>query len=294
MPPARILTAVVTLLALAAPAQTPDPLVRVFHPTPPLASYEVATIKPFDQSLLSRDHVFISKDTARELIRSAYSASTSYLPASQVIGGPDWIDKDEYTITGKPPADLELAMRNMTYADRFQRQHALQQSLLADRFHLKVHFEVREMPIYALAPAKNGLKLKQVAAPPPHDPTSPPSPATAGQPLAPESFSIGAADAKGTTFARAHAISMQRFITILSSNLNQTGGRPVADQTGFTGYFDIDDLRWASAESADAATGSDAPSLQDALEKTLGLRLVLTKGPVEVVVIDSIDHPSEN
>ena len=100
--------------------------------------------------------------------------------------------------------------------------------------------------------------------------------------------------ADGTMYLRAHAIPMLRLITILSSNLQQTGDRPVADETGFAGYFDIDDLRWASAESADAAAGSDAPSLQTALEKTLGLRLILTKSPVEVVVIDAIDHPSEN
>lgn len=85
-------------------------------------------------------------------------------------------------------------------------------------------------------------------------------------------------------------ISMARFIEILSNNLNQTGERPVADETGFTGYFDIDDLRWATVD----ATTSDAPSLETALEETLGLKLVSTKGPVEVVVIDSIDHPTEN
>jgi uncharacterized protein (TIGR03435 family) len=210
---------------------------------------------------------------------------------SQVVGGPNWIDKDEFTITGKPSPELEIVRRNMTIAARAQQDHAMKQSLLADRFHLKVHFEVREMSIYALVPAKDGLKLKQVAAPPPHDFSAPPP--TPNQPLAPETANMGE-KADGTMYLRAHAISMLRLITILSSNLQQTGDRPVADETGFTGYLDIDDLRWASAEAADAATGSDAPSFATALEKTLGLRLILTKGPVEVVVIDSIDHPSEN
>jgi uncharacterized protein (TIGR03435 family) len=75
-----------------------------------------------------------------------------------------------------------------------------------------------------------------------------------------------------------------------------TGDRPVIDQTGFTGHFDIDNLKWSSSQpaAADSSSPSDAPSLETALGETLGLRLVATKGPVEVVVIDSIDRPSEN
>ena len=287
---ARTLAALFSLFTLAASAQiAADPIARVFHPTAPLPSYDVATIKPF---------VYIPGasccgTTARELIRSAYGFGTSYLPAAQVVGGPPWIDKDNFQVDGKPPADLELAMRNMTYADKFQHEHAMQQSLLADRFHLKVHFEVREMPVYALVPAKGGIKLKKVAAPPPHDFTTAQPASTPNDPVAPETFHIGFSG-RNTTIVRAHAISMAKFISMLSSNLNLTGDRPVADQTGFTGYFDIDDLRWANAESANAGAPSDAPSLATALEQTLGLRLVLTKAPVEVVVIDSIDHPSEN
>lgn len=288
---ARSLAPVFALFALTASAQSPAPLVRVFHPAPPLFTYEVATIKPFDQSLLNRPGAFISKDTVRELIRNAYSTNTSYLPASQVLGGPDWIDRDEYTVTGKPSPELEVARRNMTIAARALQDHAMQQSLLASRFDLKVHFEVRELPVYALVPANSGLKLKQVAPPPPHDFSAPPQ--TPDQPLAPETANIGTT-ANGTDYIHARAIPMARLITILSSNLQQTGSRPIADETGFTGYFDIDDLRWANSESANAGAASEAPSLETALEKTLGLRLILTKGPVEVVVIDSIDHPSKN
>ncbi len=292
MHPARTLLAAFALVALTASAQTASPVVRVFHPAAPLLSYEVATIKPYIYSPPVPGVMWSSGDTARDLIRSAYSSSTSNLPTSQVVGGPSWIDKDLFQITTKPPADLELAMRNMTFADRFRQDHAMQQSLLADRFHLKVHFEVRELPIYALVPAKGGLKLKQVAAPPPHDFATPLPAPSADQPAL-ETANVGT-DVKGADFVHARAISIARFITILSTNLNQTGDRPVADQTGFTGYFDIDDLRWSPSESANAANASDAPSLTTALEETLGLRLVLTKGPFEVVVIDSIDRPTEN
>jgi uncharacterized protein (TIGR03435 family) len=289
MSAARSLAVPLLLFTLAAPAQTAGPLVRVFHPAPPLPAYEVTTIKPFDQTLLSRPGAFISKDTVRDLVRSAYAFGTSRLPSAQVIGGQPWIDKDEYTIQSKPPADIEAAMQRMTYAEKFQREHAMQQSLLADRFHLKLHFEVRELPIYALVPAKGGLRLKVTAPPPPHDFTAPPSAQAPNQPLVPETFNIGTT-AHGTMYVRAHAISMARFINILSANLNQTGDRPVADETGFAGYFDIDDLRWADPTAAT----SGEPSLETALEEKLGLKLILTKGSVEVVVIDSVDRPSAN
>lgn len=286
---ARSLAPLFILFTLAVSAQTADPVVRVFHPIPPIPSYEVATIKPWDPTTLGRNGNYNTGDTVRELIREAYSSTTMSLPPTQVIGGPEWIDKDQFKVDGKPPSDLELAMRNITYAEKFRDIHAMRQSLLADRFHLKVHFEVRELPIYALVPAKDGLKLKQVAPPPPHDFTAPQSPSSPNQPPAPETANVGST-ANGTNYVRARAISMARFITTLSGVLRQTGDRPVADETGFTGYFDIDDLRWAAPD----AITSDAPSLATALEETLGIKLVLTKGPVEVVVIDSIDRPSEN
>jgi len=290
---ARTLAALFLPLTFIAAAQTADSPqtapVRVFHPTPPKPSYNVATIKPF----VYIPGALCCGDTAREIIRDAFAFGTSRLPSAQVIGGPAWIDKDNFQIDGKPPADLELSMRNMTYAQKFQLEHAMQQSLLADRFHLKVHFEVREMPVYALMPAKGGLKLKTVSAPPLHDFTATQPASTPNDPVAPETFHIGFSG-RNTTTVRAHAISIAKFISMLSSNLNLTGDRPVADQTGFTGYFDIDDLRWANAESANAGAASDAASLPTALEETLGIKLVLTKGPVEVVVIDSIDQPSEN
>ncbi len=93
---------------------------------------------------------------------------------------------------------------------------------------------------------------------------------------------------------RARATTMANFVGWISGQTDDTGGRPVIDQTGFTGFFDIDNMKWAALDSANASESSDLPSLTTALEESLGIKLVSTKGPVEVVVIDSIDHPSEN
>jgi len=290
---ARTLAALCSLLTLTASAQTADPIARVYHATPPLPSYEVATIKPYVPATMPNGMIFLGGSTARQYIRNAYGPGIQ-LAAAQVIGGPDWIDKDKFDIKGKPSPDLEAAMSKMTNEDRAAQTRMLQQSLLADRFHLKVHFEVREMPVYALVPAKGGLKIKAVDAPAARDANTPlPRPVPGGPP--PPGMSVIMMNPGGARSFRASAAQMPTLVTLIGRE-GGIGDRPIIDQTGFTGYFDIPDLTFAQlSASADASNpASDAPSLATALEETLGIKLVATKGPVEVVVIDSIDHPSDN
>jgi len=288
--------AIVTVVCLCATlsAQTAAPVARVFHPAPPLPSYDVATIKPVDVAASSVNGRRIFRgSTVREYIRTAYAPTIAQLAPSQVIGGPDWIDKDEYIITSKPPADLEVAMKKMRSDERVPQDHAMQQSLLSERFHLKVHFEVREMPVYTLVPAKGGLKIKPVEAPVPRDPGSPPPPFPSANGPLPAGTMMTMMGPNGMRAVRARATTMTGLVRLLSSQLGETGSRPIIDQTGFTGFFDIDELKWTSLTST-TAEPSDLPTLPTALEESLGIKLVATKGPVEVVVIDSIEHPSEN
>ena len=293
---ARTLAVLCSLLALTASAQSADPVARVYHPAVPLPSYDVATIKPFDPAPVQGGMRIAANTTLRQYIRNAYGPGMTLAPA-QVIGGPDWIDKDRFTIQGKPSPDLEVAMKKMTNEDRSAQIRMMQQSLLTDRFHLKVHFEVREMPVYALVPAKGGLKIKAVDAPVPRDPNSPPMTFPGPDKPLPPGMTMMMMKSNGERAIRASAMRMSNLVGMVSQE-SDTAGRPVIDQTGFTGYFDIPDLSFApltiAAPSADPNTTSDAPSLATALEETLGIKLVATKGHVEVVVIDSIDHPSEN
>jgi uncharacterized protein (TIGR03435 family) len=303
----RTLAALLTLLTLSASAQTADPaqtpVARVFHPTAPLPSYDVATIKPDEPAGTTAPNGmrFFRGLTIRQYIRNAYGPGTP-LATAQLIGGPDWIDKDKYDINGKPSPDLEVAMKKMTNEDRSAQTRSMQQSLLAERFHLKVHFEVREMPVYVLAPAKGGLKIKAVEAPPARDPGTPlqppPPPAPGQKPPMPAGMMFVMMKSNGERTMRAHATQMPNLLNLIGQQ-GGVGDRPIIDQTGFTGYFDFD-LTFApltaaaSSPDSNGALSSDAPSLTTALEETLGLKLVSTKGPVEVIVIDSIDHPSEN
>jgi uncharacterized protein (TIGR03435 family) len=137
------------------------------------------------------------------------------------------------------------------------------QALLKDRFKLAVHRETRELPIYALVRGKNGPKFREA-----QDDGS-----------APE---IGSGDGHQI---RAHHISM----SALASTLQSYIGDSVQDKTGLTGLYDLS-LDFTPDESVSA----DGETLFEAVQRQLGLKLEMQKGPVDVVVVDHVQRPSEN
>jgi len=173
----------------------------------------------------------------------------------QVTGGPRWIESDHFDISARAPGDTpptEDQFRQMT------------QTLLADRFQLRIHRETREIPVYALVVSKNGPKLK--------DPDM----------NSREGWARG--DNKGVHIVQSHA-TMQR----LADHLSDTAGRPVIDKTGLAGLYAYKLDFGPDNSTAD----SDLPSMSTAVEQ-LGLRLESQKAPVEVLIIDSAQKPSEN
>jgi uncharacterized protein (TIGR03435 family) len=139
-------------------------------------------------------------------------------------------------------------------------------------------------------PAKSGLKLTEVPAPPERKPGDTPARMRPGDPLPPGS-SMTMMNSTGLRVFNGRAIKMQALIRPIGPD---AGDRPIVDHTGFPGYFDVTDLTWAPVgdASATAASTPDAPSLPGALEQKLGLKLIPGKAPIEVLVIDSIDRPS--
>jgi uncharacterized protein (TIGR03435 family) len=282
------------LAALAQPA-APPPAVRVFHPHDPSLAYDVATIKPSDPSQP------YTGTTLRRYIASAYGvpipwgAPATVFAGSQVVGGPAWIDKDKYDIKGKAPDELRAAMEEMSHDEHDATINTMQQALLADRFHLKVHFETREMPLFEMVPAKGGLKITPAA------PVGDKGDAAAG---AKDKMSPGSMGMQirlnGTATLEGRAATMEMFLNALRGESPDVAGRQIVDMSGFKGTFDLKDFRFSGVplpNAADATVSTndpDAPSLSQALEQQLGLKLVAAKGKVEVVVIDSIDRPTEN
>ena len=209
------------------------------------------------------------------LITSAYNLPVG--SESRILGGPDWLrqDIDQFEIQAKIEDSEYAAMQKMTLAQQHERVALMEQSLLADRFRLKVHFETREMPVYALVVAKSGAKLN------PAKNEQPSRISTLGNQQGSEMTAIG--------------VTLEQFVRspLLTG---AAGGRPVVDQTGLKGAFDFT-LKWTPEQlsaSAAAKEVADAPSFFTAIREQLGLLLVPSKAPVEVIVIDHIEQPSAN
>jgi len=279
--------------AASAPAQTGQqkPELLLLHPSSPLPSYEVATVKPIDPDAASSmvklpPGVSLSPLSVRRYIMNAYGA----VDAQQIVGGPDWLNKDAYQINGKVPDDLGAALQKMTREQRNDQTRLMQQRLLAERFRLKAHFETRVLPVYELVPGKDGLKITEVAGPPELKPGDPPVRVRQGDPLSPGTM-MSTANSNGLRVLNGRAIKMQLLARVIGGEI---GGRPVVNHTGFTGYFDINDLTWAPSADAGAGGEPDGSSLASALEENLGVRLLPAKDPIEVLVIDGIERPTPN
>jgi uncharacterized protein (TIGR03435 family) len=209
----------------------------------------------------------------------------------QIFGGPSWINSDLYNITAKPAGNAPM-----------QQVRVMVQSLLADRFGLTLHRETKELPVYDLEAAKSGIKLaasKEGSCVTP-DPNNPPRP---GEPRPRFCGNIG----MQRGLLEAYGIPLPRLLAALSDLL----GRPVIDKAGITGTFDIH-LEFTPDEATANGPGQGngppgdpaarpappaeptAPSIFTALQEQLGLRVESAKGPVEVLVIDHVQRPSEN
>ena len=254
-------------------------------------AFEVVSIKPNttgrNASIAQQPggRFVVSTTTLRRLMQYAYRGN------QQFIGGPEWLDSDRWDIEARAAEGTFLpspGLLDMTKPDMLA---LMVQSLLEDRFKLRVHTETRELPLYELVIAKGGSKLKLS-----DDQTPPPSivgGGSRGSVVPRGGFRIGSGDFEGQT----------QSISILTAVLSALfSDRPVIDKTGLKERYDIK-LQW-DPNPLNANTGPNGtsnpppaalgPSLAAALEEQLGLHLQSGKGPLSVLVIDSVQKPSEN
>lgn len=302
----RLLLAALATSVVAGPVafgrmQNASPTGQVLRANGPLPSFEVASIRPNHSGSVSsrlgaaglggapKDRFIVTNTTIKMLICWAFAGNSIPLPSDQVSGGPGWINSDRYDIDAKLEDSQVAALAKLYPTDRIVRIRLMVQSLLADRFKLVVNDTTASRPVYALVVAKNGSKLQETV------PGSP-SPIVSGGHQMQARFFPG--DIRG------HGIP----ISFLARSLSQMGGlgRPVLDETGLKGKYNID-LTWtpdlnspgmtprpsSSAETA-PPTDTSGPSIFTALQEQLGLKLEPTKGPVEVLEIVHIAKPSEN
>jgi uncharacterized protein (TIGR03435 family) len=255
---------------VAAHAQTSAPTSR--------PEFEVASIKP-NNGLDERPgmqvryggHVTIHAMTVRTLIGAAYNIDESF----QVSGGPRWTETEPYDIVAEAAPNVPTAS--------FEWWKPMLQSLLADRFRLALHRETKELPVYELVAAKSGIKIAPLkeGACVVADPQKP-TPVRPGE--TPSRFCNNLRYTRGGI--EAIGVDITRLADTLTAILNRT----VVNKTGFTGMFDLH-LEYAPVEDI-ADVGR--PSIFTALQEQLGLRLESVKGPVEVLVVDQVERPSDN
>jgi uncharacterized protein (TIGR03435 family) len=224
-------------------AQSPDAADR--------PAFEVASVKPHlpdpgpfrSSSSIETGGIHFTNVTLQSCIGRAYG-----VPSNRLSGGPDWLTEERYDIVAKAEAAAPKA-----------RLMVMLQTLLENRFQLRLHREAKELPIYALVAAKNGPKIRP-----------------------------GKQDGETEMGGATHLIDSRGMtMTALAGvlpRLSQDVDRPVFDMTGLTGVFDI-------IFDVDADSGQ---SIFTALQEQLGLKLEARKAPVEILIIDHATKPSNN
>lgn len=259
-------------------------LTAALSQTNPRPAFEAASVKPSAPdargtiiAMPPGGRLEIANMTLKEMIGDAYSVQPY-----QISSGPAWLDSAHYDISAK--AGKEVKRDDVL---------VMLQSLLADRFHLAIRREIRQLPIYALVLArkdgKPGPKLIESKAGGCTEPDSV-NPFAADPAKLCGNFSLGP---DGLTLTSAT-------IGSLAPRLSRLIGRNVIDKTGLTKRYDVD-IEWAPDESffmrppsGDRPAQSDGPSIFTDFRDQLGIAFRPEKGPVEILIIQRAEKPSEN
>jgi uncharacterized protein (TIGR03435 family) len=275
-------------------------------PAPP--AFDVASIKLNPKceggglNGMSPGRLDLSCAPLRSLIRIAYgnviTGGTFASRRLEVLGGPEWLDKDRYDISAKVEGS----------ASQEQILGPMLQALLEDRFKVKAHKEPRDTAVFALTVVKaDRLQVSKEGSCVPMDLNRlPRAAAEQGGPMPRFCGGGGGRMGKGGLIVEDwYGVTMAEFAgRMLASEVD----RPVVDQTGLTGRYDlhlefVSDRRnggpprlngAASTEPSASPADPGAPSILDALREQLGLKLSPARGPIEVIVVDHAERPSAN
>lgn len=255
------------------------------QPAAPLPEFDAVSIKPSksgDRQSAMRGApggpLIATNVSVRRLITWAYQVRDF-----QISGEPAWADSERYDVVTKSEGNPRFDFIQPTLETMFQ-------GALADRFKLALHKETKELPVYSLVIAKNGPKIHAI------DEGDCPEVPTQQNPCR---------SLRNTKFAQLTGEKApMSALTLTLSALTQT---IVVDKTGLKGSFSYK-LDWTPYLPQPQAPGggnqpmpavpfdpsSFVPAISTALQEQLGLKLESGKGPVEILVIDHVERPSEN
>jgi uncharacterized protein (TIGR03435 family) len=217
--------------------------------------------------------------TVASMLRIAYRTADY-----RIVGAPAWFSTDRYDIAAKvddnPPPSVQVFLR----------------TLLADRFHVVVRTQTRELPIFALVVARNDGRLGPQLVKTDFD--------CAAYAAAPHPLPDPARTPPCATRSRPGMLSGKSISpTQLAGSVSALVSRFTVDKTGLTGLFDVE-LTWVPEQTSSNAAASTTPdvahqdstgpSIVAAIQEQLGLKLVSERGPVDVLVVEHAEKPSDN
>ena len=261
-------------------------------PYVPTMTFDVASVR---QSQVSSSYTvsgFFTPHTStfratnfqiENLISLAYGLVGWY----QISGVPDSFLRAMFNVQAKADDAADEKLARLTGDEQWLEQKHMLQVLLAERFHLKAHWETKEGEIYNLV-AKNRAKLRETGNAPPSDEDVKVFHGHPVPPLYQRNNSQNGYDFVG------HGCPMET----LAKTLTGQFGRPVVDKTGLTGKYDfvLSYHRIREADDDHEANNDPnlPPSLESAVQDQLGLKLEPSRGPVRRLVIDHLEKPTEN
>jgi uncharacterized protein (TIGR03435 family) len=244
-----------------------------------LPAYDVVSIKPNKTgsgrtSIDTNNGNFIASNiTLKTLILIAYN-----LKEGQLIDLPKWAESSHFDIQAKVLEPDKKVFDALTD----EQAGAMLQPILADRFQLKFHHETKALPVYELVVVKDGPKFKESK-------ISGDQKSANGMGAGSMSSHNSSTNGVMTSTTSAVAIPIASLTAMLSTQLQ----RIVVDKTGLTGKYDLE-LVWTRDDSSNTTSDATGVSVFTALQEQLGLKLQPSKSPVETIVIDHLELPSEN
>jgi len=206
---------------------------------------------------------------------------------------PKWANTDRY--------DIQARVEGNPTKDQFR---LMMQALLADRFKLAIHYETRQLPVFALVLDRPGKLGPQLRPHPEDSPCSTAPPAPGLSPTVADGFPepCGAlAGVRASVPGRARAGARNMAVAMIATSIPPLSGvdRPILDKTGLAGRYDFV-IEWTPEIKGPLPPGSTfqpdptGPTFLEALKEQLGLKLESQTGPVDVILVDHVEHPSEN
>ena len=300
------------LAAASAVAQTAAPLafdVASVRPTKPGAPQHsnvpldsgnvYGTISPDDARTAAGGYLIATHQPLWRYISFAYKLSGtqelalrfSIFSGVPKSGAPFWVtgsfdaSPEFFDISARAPANTSIDQMRL-----------MMRSLLADRFQLALHTITADAPVFALLEVKPGVPGPDLQPHPASDTCAAPLPGSSAIGDLPPVCGVIAhvpSSAPGQHYG-GRAIPLSLFATSVPTMTGLAATpRPVVDQTGLIGLYDFT-LTWIHDPSGDDATSDNIASFHDALKKQLGLQLKSSHAPLDFLIVDHVERPSEN